>query len=92
MLPNVEHGRDLGLDETSSGESEDLSDTLEGRSIMSVSFGFTRGVAGFCILSDSIGTEYYLDVTIGGSFERRKAKIGLPSRPEMADGIGKGAT
>ena len=58
MLLNVEHGCVLGLDVTSPGELKDPSDAPKGSLVISLPFGFARGVAGLCILSDSICTEY----------------------------------
>lgn len=94
MLPIIEHGRDFAVDVTSPCEPEDLSDSLKGSSGMSVPFGFARGVAGLCILSDSICTTR--DVALAENAGRQEAKP-APHFPEqsgqqMASGTGEGAT
>lgn len=86
MLPIVEHGRDFALDVTLPGESEDLSDALEGNS------GFARGVAGLCILSDSIYTNVAIAESAGRQEDKPAPHFPEQSRQQKAGGKGEGAT
>ena len=78
MLPNVEHGCDFGLDVTPPGELEDPSDAVKEIWVMSVPFGFARGVAGLCILSDSLCFGVLLLSGLGGGFNDERPRLAFP--------------